>query len=181
MCPSLQANFNPLAPRGARPQAFLDVIFKTKFQSTRPSRGETACCTCPSILHTISIHSPLAGRDCFILPICPAAALFQSTRPSRGETILSDIKRVQRYISIHSPLAGRDPACGLKRPRRGDFNPLAPRGARPWTIWMMHSFCRFQSTRPSRGETSTKKKLGRNFDISIHSPLAGRDGRVSMD
>ena len=148
---------------------------KSIFQSTRPSRGETRRCDLLGGHAAISIHSPLAGRDDEV-PRSPGL-------PS---------------ISIHSPLAGRDsapwcrcsgtgyfnplaPRGARRRPGRGppprrDFNPLAPRGARradqPQRPGLHENFnplaprgarrrfspiCkhrnRFQSTRPSRGET----------------------------
>ena len=66
---------------------------------------------------------------------------------------------VWRLISIHSPLAGRDVVKQLSNYLlANDFNPLAPRGARP----MPFSDC------PRRM-------------ISIHSPLAGRDQTVPID
>ena len=99
---------------------------------------------------------------------------FQSTRPSRGETQTAHAEVTQNdfnplaprgarrvldqhlaallIISIHSPLAGRD--------LRGIF----PRRLR-----------QFQSTRPSRGETSNGGVVVALLQISIHSPLAGRD------
>ena len=55
-------------------------------------------------------------------------------------------------ISIHSPLAGRDQAHIIGAADDGDFNPLAPRGARQGALL------------PAGGRR-----------ISIHSPLAGRD------
>ena len=100
--------FNPLAPRGARhfnarevdgqlvisihsPLAGRDRkmandYLTERFQSTRPSRGETSITANLYYYGTsISIHSPLAGRD-------ERLRSFE-----RGNT-----------ISIHSPLAGRD-------------------------------------------------------------------------
>ena len=59
--------------------------------------------------------------------------------------------------------------------RRLDFNPLAPRGARLDVVSRVVSAMLFQSTRPSRGETDDPHYLVYDEDISIHSPLAGRD------
>ena len=147
------------------------------FQSTRPSRGETRGNYTYINDFTISIHSPLAGRDNYDRSEEVTETIFQSTRPSRGETDIDIMKgckvigfqstRPSRgetddtqceeeilVISIHSPLAGRDFRAALNlyknnvfqstRPSRGEtynaltglsltanFNPLAPRGARP--------------------------------------------------
>ena len=123
------------------------------FQSTRPSRGETiavlgadqpgkhfnplaprgarpAAVRLLPELKDISIHSPLAGRDSDRLA-------FRSTT----------------VISIHSPLAGRDLRTSRAQRWRSYFNPLAPRGARPSQTTQKSHHTRFQSTRPSRGET----------------------------
>ncbi len=124
-------NFNPLAPRGARPASALDRATSGIFQSTRPSRGET-----------------------MLLNTGIASTKFQSTRPSRGETGLDYRFLAPIKISIHSPLAGRDYVYrGMPRSSY-NFNPLAPRGARPVACGIPVSA----------------------GDISIHSPLAGRDG-----
>ena len=241
-------HFNPLAPRGARlkqellPKPFgrfqstrpsrgetgsVPVLARSlaKFQSTRPSRGETDQRRKAYALMGISIHSPLAGRDLNHVGVgLLVRAIFQSTRPSRGETGEAVFVDYDVIISIHSPLAGRDYRFQRRsanrwqfqstRPSRGEtpharrlddgqqyFNPLAPRGARLFLgggnsaicsisihsplagrDYMLGCACaltgKFQSTRPSRGETKFYK---RDFDtgrISIHSPLAGRDRTV---
>ena len=148
-------NFNPLAPRGARLSVPGSSVTGTKFQSTRPSRGETG---------------RGAGR------------------------------RRRECISIHSPLAGRDKGRDSGATEGINFNPLAPRGARRYRTGCGFTWIRFQSTRPSRGETtywlaygriilfqSTRPSRGETccdsyrsayHRISIHSPLAGRDRRA---
>ena len=82
------------------------------FQSTRPSRGETF-----PALHRAS-----------------AKTVFQSTRPSRGETVSALAWALGILISIHSPLAGRDNVRAKAWTDCTDFNPLAPRGARPGVL-----------------------------------------------
>ena len=128
----MSCNFNPLAPRGARrprhhrnpirlhisihsplagrDQLCLDLGHNLRrFQSTRPSRGETGVFIGLCKSRMISIHSPLAGRD----------------------DVVSSRRVVFLQISIHSPLAGRDPGAFRLSLFLGlDFNPLAPRGAR---------------------------------------------------
>ena len=126
---------------------------------------------------------------------------FQSTRPSRGATrhILS--VRGCPNISIHAPLAGRDHFLSRPSATTGDFNPRAPRGARPPVLENLVPIIQFQSTRPSRGATSrhcspvirlvfqsTRPSRGATIGrvesvrlrpISIHAPLAGRDAETA--
>ena len=84
---------------------------------------------------------------------------FQSTRPVRGETLNQYDFENYDVISIHSPRAGRD-APVLKIPLFSqNFNPLAPCGARQYFGLSFYDACKFQSTRPVRGETSCFVKL----------------------
>ena len=172
------------------------------FQSTRPSRGETIPLLIYDEHKVISIHSPLAGRDQRLSTRTLISVRFQSTRPSRGETHAGLRLRVDWQISIHSPLAGRDQVYRSGNHQGRYFNPLAPRGARRGSAGTADPLNQFQSTRPSRGETffaplprsmarvfqSTRPSRGEtnvptdvqnNLQISIHSPLAGRDLRFS--
>ena len=101
---------------------------------------------------------------------------FQSTRPSRGETLRKRHHRDRlRGISIHSPLAGRDDLRQPVPPRINNFNPLAPRGARPSSDSPSSFLSIFQSTRPSRGETRTDLRSLRRGDY--FNPLAPRGAR----
>jgi len=166
-------NFNPLAPRGARPGLFVfghqvGMLFQstrpsrgetrsrwlrcaeTRFQSTRPSRGET----------------PATKSDVF-------ASLFQSTRPSRGET---EPQSRCRCCSHFNPLAPR----GARQSRSRDVDAVAisihsPLAGRDEALKSHGIPVRFQSTRPSRGETGSVEAASIIAIISIHSPLAGRD------
>ena len=147
-------NFNPLAPRGAR--RFL--VF------------------------------PIPLRQVYFNPLAP-----------RGARHPAD-ERHQRcdHISIHSPLAGRDGSDRKYRLPLKDFNPLAPRGARQKVLKKAGGLCeisihsplagrdgaheheidmimRFQSTRPSRGETHAGGTGGRGK--SHFNPLAPRGAR----
>ena len=81
-----QDDFNPRAPCGARPLLrFIPQPFPI-FQSTRPLRGATLRRQGVRLLLGISIHAPLAGRDCSADTGAAAPATFQSTRPLRGAT-----------------------------------------------------------------------------------------------
>ena len=191
--------FNPLAPRGARQRSRESVDRLHRFQSTRPSRGETWSTTGalkiaqtfqstrPSRGETKVVHSwrrngehfnPLAPRGArlsffaFSLHLC---MIFQSTRPSRGETARRADRTSAGCISIHSPLAGRDRTRQQHRRHHRYFNPLAPRGARPWCVANCLRHRRFQSTRPSRGETCWWSAPGRR--LHNFNPLAPRGAR----
>ena len=130
--PAAERHFNPLAPRGARPiraGAAPRVVYFNPLAprgARQPMRVLGAC-----EASQISIHSPLAGRDCPEMWLPCHYKQFQSTRPSRGETARPGKRYDRVVISIHSPLAGRDKSS---------------KGVIP-------TDSAFQSTRPSRGET----------------------------
>ena len=64
----------------------------------------------------------------------------------------------------------------LPRPKPCYFNPRAPCGARRTSILCSLWSSQFQSTRPLRGATGRRLIAGSVDCISIHAPLAGRDG-----
>ena len=78
------------------------------FQSTRPLRGATGSTAMLCADISISIHAPLAGRDCTIKYHGNEYGVFQSTRPLRGATAQQRSLETRDRISIHAPLAGRD-------------------------------------------------------------------------
>ena len=102
----------------------------------------------------ISIHPPLAGRD-LAFEIIPLVTLeFQSTRPSRGETLFSISLSPSAFnFNPPAPRGARPASQADMLAEDWDFNPPAPRGARPRKI----------------------QKLYVTTIISIHPPLAGRD------
>ena len=148
-------NFNPLAPRGARPPPFVLHASTIAFQSTRPAWGETASATFSLALP--EYFNPLAPRGArrTLLGGCFGLNLFQSTRPAWGETADALLNRDADYISIHSPRVGRDGipcentneecTISIHSPRVGRDAPDERRGIWAWL---------FQSTRPAWGETS---------------------------
>ena len=148
------------------------------FQSTRPSRGETSGQDGGRMAD--KHFNPLAPRGA--RPVggrsSRSGGAFQSTRPSRGETGIYTFNENGDEISIHSPLAGRDSARSPAHCHMLHFNPLAPRGARRPARALTARNWLFQSTRPSRGETSASERKFKLADISIHSPLAGRDAGI---
>ena len=147
--------FNPRAPCGAR----LDVLdlsdLTPEFQSTRPLRGATCCCGFNRRLDAIiSIHAPLAGRDNERLFLVTILIIFQSTRPLRGATLCA-VPILPSKTSFQStrPLRGATRRGAWAGTRCRNFNPRAPCGAR------LSGAIRLSTAR-----------------ISIHAPLAGRDG-----
>ena len=57
-------DFNPRTPRGARRGWGQSNDKQSRFQSTHPSRGATGDHGLFQLPFKISIHAPLAGRDC---------------------------------------------------------------------------------------------------------------------
>ena len=197
--PSPRPYFNPLAPRGTRPDACTHHRRPASFQPTRPAGGETPARRSRS---AGSVYfNPLAPRGARHVPFRLRVALkLISTHSPRGGRDDQDGRRggAADDISTHSPRVGRDgieanvptpwhkfqptrPAWGetgrpphWQSPERY-FNPLAPRGARPWKPPQCGCLLRFQSTRPAWGETQILSANNTPIIISIHSPRGGRD------
>ena len=106
---SARCHFNPRAPRGARPR------------STRP-RGECRFDFNPRAPR----GARLARSGQSVMPV-----VFQSTRPARGATYCVRVLVGDGVISIHAPREGRDAVVSPLGKHLPDFNPRAPRGARP--------------------------------------------------
>ena len=178
-CQSFHINFNPRAPRGARPSALLrpspppsisihaplagrDQELRlaasqaAQFQSTRPSRGATKW-ELGQRTPELEFQStrPSRGATNYSNRRFRFVQEFQSTRPSRGATFSPAICTPERPISIHAPLAGRD----------NEYSEYAF-GLLPISI---HA--------PLAGRDVLELLKGRFFIISIHAPLAGRDQR----
>ena len=124
-----------------------------QFQSTRPSRDGTEyvlqrCGPC-----VISIHPPLAGRDC--------------TQNDRRHEVL---------ISIHPPLAGRDTLHrSAARLTVRYFNPPAPRGTGRHIHRQHGAGYEISIHPPLAGRDGRLRDDTVRPRISIHPPLAGRD------
>ena len=83
----------------------------------------------------------------------------------------------ETYFYSHAPRgARRDPH--YRRSPRWHFYSHAPRGARQSSQTLKLTCMLFLLTRPSRGATRLRDGLIDEFDISTHTPLAGRDGKV---
>ena len=100
--------FNPRAPRGARPARESCAKAMTDFNPRAP-RG-----------------ARLASQFCVAM-----REIFQSTRPAWGATLQRPPAPLCARISIHAPRVGRDQDRCLRTKRQQNFNPRAPRGARP--------------------------------------------------
>ena len=150
--------FNPRAPRGARPDTFLRMELISYFNPRAPRGARLdryAAGLCPVL---ISIHVPREGHDLSPETVLRVLDVFQSTCPARGTTF---------YPRVHH---GGSP----------DFNPRAPRGARPKTQERQQQSLLFQSTCPARGTTSTLiDSLALVRAISIHVPREGHDSLQS--
>ena len=105
------------------------------------------------VIYLISIHVPREGHDANVFRNTAAVGKFQSTCPARGTTN----------------------SCQWSQTRRCDFNPRAPRGARPPTTESPARENLFQSTCPARGTTVARLKQSLFNMISIHVPREGHD------
>ena len=124
-----------------------------QFQSTHPSRGATRRIGDKQRGISISIHAPLAG--------CDMRWLFTEAPP--------------RFISIHAPLAGCDRVLPEFREKKHDFNPRTPCGVRRVNRPPCYPRQNFNPRTPCGARRGKFAKNRRNFAISIHAPLAGRD------
>ena len=150
----------------------------------------------------ISIHAPLAGCD---RPVPSATACRNNFNPrtpcgvrlaSNALTLASvDFNprtpcgvRPCRPTSPSRPLHfnPRTP-CGVRPARSSgsgcwrNFNPRTPCGVRRRRFPRIRKRCRFQSTHPLRGATSSPDRSSRHGSISIHAPLAGCDRFAERD
>ena len=104
---SEKMDFNPRAPRGARPVVEYGKQYGFKFQSTRPARGATELLLVQHMQQAFQSTRPARGATpCRCRPLIVAA--FQSTRPARGATLLRLFLQKPVAISIHAPREGRD-------------------------------------------------------------------------
>ena len=170
-------HFNPRAPRGARPFSRCRHGRLCDYFNPRAPRGARPC----------PIWAPLPELD--FNPRAPRGARqfhhglavhlneFQSTRPARGATRVLKGQPAEVVISIHAPREGRDGrrvCCPLDY--EPDFNPRAPRGARLPTTWWRKSCSYFNPRAPRGARRAGQGKPDVLPCISIHAPLAGRDG-----
>ena len=166
-------DFNPRAPRGARPVNVDKKVRRVLFQSTRPARGATLQCSVDLAALGISIHAPREGRDpnplrpqpkrknfnpraprgarLYRLRILEGDLIFQSTRPARGATVFIFLFILFLYY----------------------FNPRAPRGARQKQRQPDQHGNEFQSTRPARGATGSNYQRETEAEFQSTRPARG--------
>ena len=151
--------FNPHSPCGERLLSRLQLVWLGLFQSTLPLRGAT-----PSRKRSTSTPSG-----------------FQSTLPLRGATEPQERSGQPQVISIHTPLAGSD--CGGLYARHTEcrhFNPHSPCGERPARRnCATRSYGNFNPHSPCGERPTDSNLLLSNYQISIHTPLAGSDDIVT--
>ena len=141
-------DFNPLSPHGERPRPSGTGGRCIVFQSTLPTRGETAVRGAFPVLHHISIHSPHTGRD-------------GQRRYIRG----------RGAISIHSPHTGRDVKGPSVSNWESDFNPLSPHGERRSSVRLSATTTDFNPLSPhgERPGSLRRNRWRRNFNpLSPH-------------
>ena len=123
--------FNPRAPRGARHRLSCPDTFTIRISIHVPREGHDLWSLFR--LKRLLYFNPRAPRGArlMVLLLSPLRLGFQSTCPARGTTKPRLSVACQTTISIHVPREGHD---GFPRSIVGnqtDFNPRAPRGARP--------------------------------------------------
>ena len=125
------------------------------FQSTCPARGTTLYLYADARYQTISIHVPREGHDMLILCCLHPMTTFQSTCPARGTTMIK--------------LAAFGQHC--------NFNPRAPRGARPGLYLERHQSRNFNPRAPRGARRVICPQSVRKNAISIHVPREGHDSK----
>ena len=151
-------NFNPRAPRGARPVIFGAAFFASIFQSTCPARGTT------SILYRL------------LRPV----NLFQSTCPARGTTRAAGAPFAAPVNFNPRAPRGARLSAHTGSQAAGDFNPRAPRGARRQAVTGHVQISKYFNPRAPRGARlhSIPPPPACQL-ISIHVPREGHDRSLS--
>ena len=148
-------HFNPRSPHGERHGDSFQRSQPYKFQSTLPARGATNLFFEAIRIIKISIHAPRTGSD------------------GLGVTGFS----LARNFNPRSPHGERPATDGNCTTIAKHFNPRSPHGERLEHPPTYGVDCRFQSTLPARGATTTETKSRAYMRISIHAPRTGSDVR----
>ena len=101
----------------------------------------------------ISIHALREERDSSTLPSSVSRLEFQSTRSARSATTVRPASRRASIFQSTRSARSATRACPWIRATLRNFNPRAPRGARPTRSTRWGAACRFQSTRSARSAT----------------------------
>ena len=111
-CRTSLKNFNPLPPCGGRRTFSFLHICSPYFNPLPPCGGRRAGHPADSSAGSISIHSPRAGGDEFIIDKGRVSYLFQSTPPVRGETIWNKGFRYPGRFQSTPPVRGETVPAG---------------------------------------------------------------------
>ena len=190
------------APRtGSDPCAGKSRDFPTKFQSTLPARGATACAGRnqhgarhfnPRSPHgerhglgytnleglKISIHAPRTGSDVALVGTRRTKRRFQSTLPARGATRRRAVRKGGHIISIHAPRTGSDENDARSGASQEQISIHAPRtGSDRGHLRVHRDAGGFQSTLPARGATSDEELDG--VCATFQSTLPARGATIA--
>ena len=126
----IRERFNPRAPCGARPNLFVKVHSLRHFNPRAPCGARQSTRKATRAARIFQPTRPLRGATLGRFAVLPRNAVFQPTRPLRGATMAEQWDGDIREISTHAPLAGRDLRVFIVKPKKRNFNPRAPCGAR---------------------------------------------------
>ena len=178
--PSVQraapAYFNPRAPCGARRTYINTSLFLRQISIHAPLAGRDDVEGEGTGGVWISIHAPLAGRDVTVAKNRHGRIDFNPRAPCGARLENGLYGSFMSYFNPRAPCGARPGRRWVRAESNAYFNPRAPCGARPADQGRVHHLPRFQSTRPLRGATVNWAPRSGGYDISIHAPLAGRDG-----
>ena len=167
--------FNPRAPRGARPWPCALQRHPCNFNPRAP-RGARRYCQLQPVITSWIFQSTRPARGAtavFLLQAKPKR--FQSTRPARGATLSLRVSVLHLIISIHAPREGRDGGSIRCHQSQTYFNPRAPRGARLRCCRCRSRSHNFNPRAPRGARQLLLVGLNSMPEISIHAPREGRD------
>ena len=160
-------HFNSLAPCGAIHCCRSKSARGSKFQLTRPVRGDPRRRAIIIPENTISTHSPRAGRSRTDLAFPIREINFNSLAPCGAIPSLPSASNNSLFISTHSPRAGRSSAPCAPVILSIHFNSLAPCGAIPDGVAIQFPLHAISTHSPRAGRSSRQRRknaLQRHFN-----------------
>ena len=91
ICSCASADFNPRAPRGARPTKAARIDTAANFNPRAPRGARRRVKLDGKIARVISIHVPREGHDESVITKPAIDFVFQSTCPARGTTFVNPL------------------------------------------------------------------------------------------
>ena len=162
-------DFNPRSPCGERPDAMIQDMMQSGFQSTLPVWGATlqTSRTPPTALFQSTLPVWGATRPVELSRTCPT---FQSTLPVWGATLQYSMANLGREFQSTLPVWGATGTTSQPPPAPPNFNPRSPCGER--LLHRMHRRARgaFQSTLPVWGAT-VRWKISPPVTVEFQSTL----------